>query len=62
MPSANKPRRRKIHIDLPEEVHQKLRVKAAMEDVSMQAFVARVVAEAVEDVVMPQLVKAKEAP
>jgi hypothetical protein len=35
--------RRKIHVDLPEEIHRKLRVKAALEDVSMQAFVARVV-------------------
>ena len=48
-----KPRRRKIHVDLPEEVHQKLRVKAALEDVSMQAFVARVVAEAVKGIALP---------
>jgi predicted HicB family RNase H-like nuclease len=42
--------RRKIHVDLPEEIHRKLRVKAALEDVSMQAFVARVVERAVRDV------------
>lgn len=32
--------RRKIHVDLPEEIHRKSRVKAALEDVSMQTFVA----------------------
>lgn len=47
-------RRRKIHIDLPEEIHRKLRVKAALEDVSMQAFVARVVEKAVKDVPVPE--------
>ena len=45
--------RRKIHVDLPEEIHRKLRVKAALEDMSMQAFVARVVAKAVKDVFVP---------
>jgi len=45
--------RRKIHVDLPEEIHRKLRVKAALEDISMQAFVARVVAKAVKDVSIP---------
>lgn len=51
--SKDKPRRRKIHVDLPEAIHRKLRVKAALEDVSMQAFVARVVAEAIKGVVLP---------
>ena len=55
-------KRRKIHVDLPEEVHQKLRVKAALEDVSMQAFVARVVDEAVRDVVVPKLSNRKKRP
>jgi plasmid stability protein len=46
--------RRKIHVDLPEEIHRKLRVKAALEDMPMQAFVARVVAKAVvKDVPVP---------
>jgi predicted HicB family RNase H-like nuclease len=45
--------RRKIHVDLPEEIHRKLRVKAALEDMSMQAFVARVVAKAVKDIPVP---------
>jgi len=47
-------RRRKIHVDLPEEIHRKLRVKAALEDVSMQAYVARVVEEAVKNVPLPE--------
>jgi plasmid stability protein len=45
--------RRKIHVDLPEDIHRKLRVKAALEDMSMQAFVARVVEKAVKDVAVP---------
>jgi hypothetical protein len=45
--------RRKIHADLPEDIHRKLRVKAALEDMSMQAFVARVVEKAVKDVPVP---------
>jgi plasmid stability protein len=47
-------RRRKIHVDLPEEIHRKLRVKAALEDVSMQAS-ARVVEKAVKDVPLPDV-------
>jgi predicted HicB family RNase H-like nuclease len=45
--------RRKIHVDLPEDIHRKLRVKAALEDISMQALVARVVEKAVKDVPVP---------
>ena len=62
MKSDPTPRRRKIHVDLPGQVHQKLRVKAALEDVSMQAFVARVVGEAVKDVVVPKLSSRKKRP
>ena len=54
MTRVEEPRRRKIHVDLPEEIHRKLRVKAALEDMSMQAFVSRVVAEAVKDVKLPK--------
>ena len=49
------PMRRKVHVDLPENVHQRLRVKAALLDMSMQAFVADVVSKAVADVVLPEL-------
>jgi hypothetical protein len=45
--------RRKVHVDLPEHVHRKLRVKTPLEDTSMQAFVARVVEKAVKDVPVP---------
>lgn len=50
---AGNHRLRKIHVDLPEEVHRKLRVKAALQDTSIRAFVAEVVREAVQDVVIP---------
>ena len=62
MKKEGQSRRRKIHVDLPEEVHQKLRVKAAIEDISMQAFVARIVDEAVRDVVMPKFSRRKKQP
>jgi hypothetical protein len=47
--------RRKIHVDLPEDIHQRLRVKAALLDMSMQAFVSDVVSRAVSDVVLPRM-------
>ena len=59
MPRTGNPKLRKIHINLPEEVHKKLRVKAALEDVSMQVFVAGVVAAAVSDVRLPRTGRAK---
>ena len=51
---TNSPRR-KIHVDLPENVHQRLRVKAALLDMSMQAFVSDVVDRAVADVILPKI-------
>ncbi len=59
MPGRVSPKLRKIHINLPEEVHKKLRVKTALEDVSMQAFVAGIVAAAVSDVRLPRAGRAK---
>jgi plasmid stability protein len=50
---TEKPRRRKIHVELPEEIHRKLRVKAALEDLSIQAFVTSVVTQAVREVELP---------
>lgn len=44
---------RKIHVDLPREVHRRLRVKAALEDVSLQALVVHVLSQAVKDVDLP---------
>ena len=49
------PMRRKIHVDLPEDVHQRLRVKAALLDMSMQGFVTEVVKREVADVVLPKI-------
>jgi len=46
---------KKIHVDLPEDVHQRVRVKAALEDLSMQALVAEIVTQAVADVVLPKI-------
>ena len=41
---------RKVHITLPEDTHQRLRIKCAIEDVTIQEFVARLVETAVKDV------------
>jgi len=49
-----KVRARKIHVDLPENIHRRLRVRAALEDVSMQSLVARVPVRAVRDVRLPE--------
>jgi predicted HicB family RNase H-like nuclease len=57
--TKEKPQTKKIHVDLPEEVHQRVRVKAALEDVSMQTLVARIVTEAVSDVVLPRIKESK---
>jgi hypothetical protein len=45
--------RRKIPVDLAEDIRRKLWVKAALEDISMQALVARVVEKAVKNVAVP---------
>jgi len=45
-----KPKERKIHVALPEEVHQRLRVKCALEDVTIQQYVARLLSESVKDI------------
>ena len=54
-----KTRTKKIHVDLPEEVHQRVRVKAALEDLSMQALVAEIVTKAVADVVLSKIKEGK---
>jgi plasmid stability protein len=46
--------RRKIHVDLPAELHKKLRVRAALEGLSIQAFVTRLVANAVGNMKLPE--------
>ena len=41
---------RKVHITLPEETHQRLRIKCAIEDVTIQEFVARLIENSVAGV------------
>ena len=53
--TKDKVQTKKIHVDLPERVHQRVQIKAALEDVSMQTLVARIVTEAVADVVLPRI-------
>jgi len=48
-----KPKERKIHVALPDEVHQKLRVMCALEDVTIQEYVSRLIAKDVQDVELP---------
>ena len=45
-----------MHVVVPEEVHQRVRVKAALEDASVQTPVARIFTEAVSDVVLPSTI------
>lgn len=47
--------KRKIHIELTEEVHKRLRIKAAIRDVSMQRLVEELISQAVSDVGISQL-------
>lgn len=46
---------RKVHIALPEITHQRLRIKCAIEDMTIQEFIARLVETAVKDVQTEQL-------
>ena len=41
---------RKVHITLPEETHQRLRIKCAIEDVTIQEFVAGLIEGSVADI------------
>jgi predicted HicB family RNase H-like nuclease len=38
---------KKIHINLPEEVHRKLRIKCALQDLSIQEFVSEIISKSV---------------
>ena len=57
--TKDKMQTKKIHVDLSEAVHQRLRVKAALQDVSMQALVAGIVTKAVADVKLPKIAQCK---
>ncbi len=49
---TEKSRERKIHIVLPEDVHKLLRVKCALNEVTIQEYVARLLKNSVKDVVI----------
>jgi len=51
--SKAKKRERKIHVALSEDVHQRLRVKCAMEDVTIQQYVSKLIEKEVADVQLP---------
>lgn len=53
MTQPTRPQRRKIHVDLPAELHQKLRIKAALDGLSIQALVTRLIADACEAIRLP---------
>jgi hypothetical protein len=44
--------RRKVHITLPEEMHQRLRIKCAIEDVTIQEFVAHLIEKSLVSISM----------
>lgn len=44
------PRSKKIHITLPESVHQRLRIKCALEDLTIQDYVSSLISEAIRDI------------
>lgn len=47
--------KRKIHIELTEETHKRLRIKAAIQDVSMQQLVEELISESVAGVAITTL-------
>jgi predicted DNA binding CopG/RHH family protein len=48
-----KSKERKVHVALPGDVHQKLRVKCALEDVTIQQYVSSLIERDVSDVQLP---------
>lgn len=50
-PRNNRPSmNRKIHVNLPEEVHKKLRVKCALKDVTIQGHVSQLIINDIKDI------------
>lgn len=47
--------KRKIHIDLSDLTHKRLRVKTALQDVSIQKFVETLINDAVADIQLEEL-------
>lgn len=48
-----KQKERKIHVALPDDMHQKLRVKCALQDMTIQEYLSRLIARDVQDVELP---------
>ena len=48
---------KQIHITLSAQAHQRLRVKCALEDISIQQYVEKLVEGATRDVIIPETVK-----
>lgn len=48
--SARDAVQKKIHINLTEEVHRKLRIKCALEDSSIQEFVSEIITNSVRGI------------
>ena len=45
---------KKIHVALSSEIHQRLRVKCALECVTIQEYVEKVITEVTRDVIIPK--------
>jgi len=52
-----KQKERNIHVALPDDVHRKLRVKCALEDVTIQEYVSRLIEQSVNYIPIPALEK-----
>jgi plasmid stability protein len=61
MDTTSRSTRRKIHVDLPADLHQKLRIKAALEGLSIQALVSRLIGAAVRNIKVPTKTKTSKA-
>ena len=43
---------KKLHLNIPEDIHQRLRVKCALNGCTMQDFVTQLIADAVSDMLL----------
>lgn len=55
-----KQKERQIHVVLPDDVHQKLRVKCALKDVTIQEYVSKLIEKDVGDISVPHTGNRKE--
>lgn len=52
--AAAMPGTQKIHVNLPEDVHQRLRVRVAIDNTTIQAYVQKLVSQAVQNTPIPE--------